>query len=143
MIAAMRDEHWKPEPWSHLAILVVDDYHAMVTTTRRMLQQLNFVNVREASDGSAALDLLRAANYDLVISDLRMEKMDGLTLLAHVRADPLLQRLPFIMLTAAADIDHVAAAKKAGVTDYIVKPFSLATLRAKMSATLARIGVRQ
>jgi two-component system chemotaxis response regulator CheY len=124
---------------NHMAILVVDDYHAMVTTTRRMLQQIGFPNVSEAGNGLAALEALRRARYELVISDLRMEKMDGLTLLTEIRADPDLRHLPFIMLTASNELDRVAAAKNAGVTDYIVKPFSVATLKAKMTAAIARV----
>ena len=131
----MRDQ---PPVYNNLPILVVDDYLAMVTTTRRMLQTLGFVNVAAANDGVSALAALRSMPYQLVISDLRMEGMDGLTLLIEVRADPALRDIPFIMLTASGEIDYVAAAKRAGVTDYIIKPFSVATLKAKLNAVLSR-----
>jgi two-component system chemotaxis response regulator CheY len=128
-----------PSAHNNLPILVVDDYVAMVTTTRRMLQTLGFVNITAATDGVDALAALRSMPYQLIISDLRMEKMDGLALLHEVRADPALREIPFIMVTAAGEIDCVAAAKRAGVTDYIVKPFSVATLKAKLNAVLSRL----
>jgi two-component system chemotaxis response regulator CheY len=138
-VTAMRDATHHQPIYHNIPILVVDDYLAMVTTTRRMLQTLGFDNVTAASDGVDALAALRSMPYQLVISDLRMEKMDGLALLLEVRADPALRDIPFIMVTASGEIDYVAAAKRAGVTDYIVKPFSVATLKAKLTAVLSRL----
>src|SRR5579885_796401 len=107
------------------AILVVDDYHAMVLTIHHMLRQLGFHNLFEANDGNAAWQLLCARPFHLVISDLRMRDVSGLELLRRVRACETMRALPFIMVTAAGERDHVLEAKGAGVTDYIVKPFTI------------------
>lgn len=119
-----------------IPILVVDDYPAMITMIRRMLQTLGFVNVSPATDGGDAMIKLKASRFRLVISDLRMDKVDGLELLRQVRADEALSKLPFIMVTASSDRDLVIEAKSAGVTDYIVKPFTSATLQAKLTKAL-------
>jgi len=126
-------------PPSRFSILVVDDYAKMVTMIRRMLLQLGFANSFGAHDGRDALNMVLRGHIHLVISDLYMQKMDGMTLLSEIRADPVLKDIPFIMVTAANDLDRVVEAKHAGVTDYIVKPFSLATLKAKLNSTLGRV----
>jgi two-component system chemotaxis response regulator CheY len=118
----------------NMPVLVVDDYQTMVQIIRNLLKQLGFVSVDEASDGSAALDMMRQKHYGLVISDWHMEPMTGYELLREVRADDLLSRTPFIMVTAESKTDNVVAAKKAGVNNYIVKPFNAATLKAKIDA---------
>ncbi len=117
-----------------MPILVVDDYNTMVRIIRNLLKQLGFENVDDATDGSAALVKLRAKPYGLVISDWNMEPMTGYELLREVRADPALVKTPFIMVTAESKTENVIAAKKAGVSNYIVKPFNAATLKAKMEA---------
>lgn len=115
-------------------ILVVDDYQTMVRILRNLLKQIGFTDVDDASDGQAALEKLKAKNYGLVISDWNMAPMTGYELLQHVRADAELSSLPFIMVTAEAKTENVVAAKKAGVNNYIVKPFNAETLRTKISA---------
>jgi two-component system chemotaxis response regulator CheY len=115
-------------------VLVVDDYKTMIRIIRNLLKQLGFVNVDEASDGSSALGMMREKQYGLVISDWNMEPMTGYELLREVRADDHLSRTPFIMVTAESKTDNVIAAKKAGVNNYIVKPFNAATLKAKIDA---------
>ena len=117
-----------------MPVLVVDDYKTMIRIIRNLLKQLGFVNVDEASDGSAALNMMREKNYGLVISDWNMEPMTGYELLREVRADDVLSRTPFIMVTAESKTDNVIAAKKAGVNNYIVKPFNAATLKSKIDA---------
>ncbi len=117
-----------------LPVLVVDDYKTMIRIIRNLLKQLGFANVDEAGDGSAALDMMREKPYGLVISDWNMEPMTGYELLREVRADDRLSRTPFIMVTAESKTDNVIAAKKAGVNNYIVKPFNAATLKAKIDA---------
>jgi len=117
-----------------MPVLVVDDYKTMIRIIRNLLRQLGFVNVDEASDGSAALNMMREKNYGLVISDWNMEPMTGYELLREVRADDVLSRTPFIMVTAESKTDNVIAAKKAGVNNYIVKPFNAATLKSKIDA---------
>lgn len=119
-----------------LSILIVDDYKTMLRIIRNLLKQLGFHNVDEATDGAEALNKLRGKNYDLVISDWNMEPMTGYELLKEVRSDDMLKSLPFIMVTAESKTDNVIAAKKAGVNNYIVKPFNAATLKSKLSAVL-------
>ncbi len=119
-----------------MPILVVDDYNTMVRIIRNLLKQLGFENVDEASDGQAALGKMRVKPYGLVISDWNMEPMTGYELLQHVRADDKLKTTPFIMVTAESKTENVIAAKKAGVNNYIVKPFNAQTLKSKMVSVL-------
>jgi two-component system chemotaxis response regulator CheY len=109
-----------------MPILVVDDYNTMIRIIRNLLKQIGFENVDDASDGSAALAKMQGKKYGLVISDWNM--------LREVRASPELSQTPFIMITAESKTENVIAAKKAGVNNYIVKPFNAATLKTKMEA---------
>ena len=120
----------------NMKVLVVDDYKTMVRIIRNLLKQLNFNNVDEASDGSSALRKLREGSFDLDISDWNMEPMTGLQLLKEVRSDDRLKDTPFIMITAESKTENVIAAKQAGVSNYIVKPFNAATLKAKMASVI-------
>ncbi|MFL1462821.1 chemotaxis response regulator CheY [Roseococcus sp. DSY-14] len=117
-------------------VLIVDDYKTMLRIIRNLLKQLEFDNVEEATDGSEALAKLRAGNFGLVISDWNMEPMTGLDLLKEVRADARLKHTPFIMVTAESKTENVVAAKQAGVSNYIVKPFNAETLREKIEKVL-------
>jgi len=120
----------------NMPILIIDDYKTMLRIIRNLLKQLGFDNVDEATDGSAALAKMRTRQYGLVISDWNMEPMTGYQLLQEVRADEALKATPFIMITAESKTDNVIAAKKAGVNNYIAKPFNAATLKTKMAAVL-------
>ncbi|MBE7638492.1 response regulator [Sneathiella sp. P13V-1] len=120
----------------NMPILIIDDYKTMLRIIRNLLKQLGFDNVDEATDGSAALAKMRTKQYGLIISDWNMEPMTGYQLLQEVRSDEALKATPFIMITAESKTDNVIAAKKAGVNNYIVKPFNAATLKTKMSAVL-------
>jgi len=120
----------------NMPILIVDDYKTMLRIIRNLLKQLDFVNVDEATDGSMALQKLRDKNYGLVISDWNMEPMSGMQLLQEVRADVKLKEIPFIMITAESKTENVVAAKEAGVSNYIVKPFNAATLKNKLTSVL-------
>ncbi|MDJ1157887.1 response regulator [Chelatococcus sp. SYSU_G07232] len=115
-----------------MPILVVDDYQTMVRIIRNLLKQIGFEDVDEASDGTTALAKMRERRYALVISDWNMEPMTGYELLQQVRADATLNHTPFIMVTAESKTENVVAAKKAGVNNYIVKPFNAQTLKAKI-----------
>ena len=119
-----------------MPVLVVDDYKTMIRIIRNLLKQLGFQNVDEAEDGAAALSKLRMKQYGLVISDWNMEPMTGYELLKEVRADDKLKSTPFIMVTAESKTENVIAAKKAGVNNYIVKPFNAATLKGKMQSVI-------
>ncbi len=120
----------------NMKVLVVDDYKTMVRIIRNLLKQLNFNNVEEAADGGSALRKLREGNFGLVVSDWNMEPMTGFQLLKEVRADEMLKDLPFIMVTAESKTENVIAAKEAGVSNYIVKPFNAATLKSKLTGVL-------
>ena len=120
----------------NMPILIVDDYKTMLRIIRNLLKQLGFNNVDEATDGSQALHKLRDKSYSLVISDWNMEPMTGIQLLREVRADGKLKELPFIMVTAESKTENVVAAKAAGVSNYIVKPFNAATLKQKLTSIL-------
>src|SRR3979411_68033 len=113
-------------------VLIVDDYKTMLRIIRNLLEQIEFNNVEEASDGAEALAKLRTGNFGLVISDWNMAPMTGLQLLQEVRADTRLKHVPFIMITAESKTENVVAAKQAGVSNYIVKPFNAETLKGKI-----------
>lgn len=120
-----------------MPILVVDDYQTMVRIIRNLLKQLGFENVDDASDGSAAISKMRDKKYGLVISDWNMEPMSGFELLQKVREETALSETPFIIVTAELKTENVVAAKKAGVSNYIVKPFNAQTLKTKIESVCA------
>ena len=117
-----------------MPVLVVDDYNTMIRIIRNLLKQIGFQDIDDAADGSAALARMREKRYGLVISDWNMEPMTGYEILKEVRADPGLSKTPFIMVTAESKTENVIAAKKAGVNNYIVKPFNAQTLQSKIEA---------
>ncbi len=119
-----------------MPVLVVDDYKTMIRIITNLLKQLGFENIDDAADGKEALAKMQENSYGLVISDWNMEPMTGYELLREVRADDKLKTTPFIMVTAESKTENVIAAKKAGVNNYIVKPFNAATLKGKITAVL-------
>jgi two-component system chemotaxis response regulator CheY len=120
-----------------MSILIVDDYNTMIRIIRNLLKQLGFENVDDANDGTTALAKMREKQYGLVISDWNMVPMTGYDLLREIRSDPALRSTRFIMVTAESKTDNVIAAKKAGVDNYIVKPFNAQTLQHKIQAVFA------
>jgi two-component system, chemotaxis family, chemotaxis protein CheY len=116
-----------------LTILVVDDFSTMRRVVRNILRELDFKNVLEADDGSTALEILKAEKVDLIVSDWNMPKMTGLELLKLVRAMERTKKIPFLMVTAEAQMDNIVEAVKAGVSNYILKPFTATTLSDKIS----------
>ena len=119
-----------------MKIMIVDDYKTMLRILRNLLKQLNFLNVEEATDGSMALEMLRKNTFGMVISDWSMEPMTGIQLLREVRSDDRLKHLPFIMIIEGGKSENVFAAKEAGVSNYIVKPFNAEILKTKMFSVL-------
>ncbi|MFN5589840.1 MAG: response regulator [Holosporales bacterium] len=117
-------------------VLIVDDYKTMLRIVRNLLKQIGFNNVDEAEDGVSAYAKLQQRSYGLVISDWNMQPMSGYDLLLKLRAEPRFKDLPFILVTAEGKTENVIAAKKAGVNNYIVKPFNAQTLQSKMAAVL-------
>jgi two-component system, chemotaxis family, chemotaxis protein CheY len=120
-----------------MPVLVVDDFATMVRIIRHLLKQIGFADVDDANDGGTALAKMHEKRYGLVISDWNMEPMTGFDLLREVRADPQLGATPFIMVTAESKTENVVAARKAGVNNYIVKPFNAQTLKSKIESVLA------
>ena len=121
-----------------MPILVVDDYSTMIRIICNLLKQIGYQNIDNANDGATALAKMRAKRYGLVISDWNMEPMSGYDLLKEVRADAALATTPFIMITAESKTENVIAAKRAGVSNYIVKPFNAQTLQNKIAAVIAQ-----
>jgi two-component system chemotaxis response regulator CheY len=117
-------------------ILIVDDYKTMLKIIRSLLQQLGFNNVDEAISAPDALALMEKKEYGLIISDWNMEPMTGLEFLQKIRTTEKTKALPFIMITAESKTENVIIAKKAGVSNYIVKPFTANILKEKMTAVL-------
>jgi two-component system chemotaxis response regulator CheY len=117
-----------------MPVLIVDDYSTMVRIIRNLLRQLGFEHIDDASDGSQALAKMQERKSGLVISDWNMEPMTGYDLLKQVRCSPDLSATPFIMVTAESKTENVIAAKKAGVSNYIVKPFNAQTLKTKIES---------
>lgn len=117
-------------------VLIVDDYKTMLRVLHSLLKQMNFSDIHEAEDGSAALEKLRRETFGLIISDWNMEPMSGMELLKQVRSDDALKDIPFIMITAESASENVIAAKEAGVSNYIIKPFTAETLKTKLVSVL-------
>ncbi|MEX0692917.1 MAG: response regulator [Rhodospirillales bacterium] len=119
-----------------MRVLIVDDYQTMLRVLKSLLRQLKFTSIDEASNGADALEMLQKGDYGMVISDWNMEPMDGLELLCAVRADDALKDMPFIMITAESTTEKMIRAKKAGVSNYIIKPFTAETLKTKLVSVL-------
>ena len=120
-------------------VLVVDDYKTMVRIIRSLMEQLGFHNVDDATDGPTALGMIRGKDYGLVLSDWNMQPMSGFELLEAVRADERTRLLPFVMVTAESKVENVVAARQAGVNNYIIKPFTLAVRKQKLSTVLGEL----
>ena len=119
-----------------MKILVVDDVKTMVRIVRKILKQLGYEDVEEAYDGVGALEKVLSSDFGLIISDWNMEPMTGFELLQRVRSDPVKAHIPFILVTAEAKADNLAAAKAAGVTGYLIKPFNEKTLSEQIGLAL-------
>lgn len=117
-----------------MPILIIDDYKTMLRIVRGLLNQLGFNNIDEASDGTMGWDMIQKKQYGLVVSDWNMEPMSGFELLKLVRGTDKTRQLPFIMVTAESKTENIIAAKQAGVSNYIVKPFNAQTLKQKIEA---------
>ncbi len=113
-------------------ILVVDDFSTMRRIIKNLLHDLGYAKVTEADDGNTALPLLKGGNFDFLISDWNMPGMSGLELLKQVRADAKLAKLPVLMLTAEAKREQIVEAAQAGVSGYVIKPFTAQTLKEKI-----------
>ena len=117
----------------NMKILVVDDFATMRRIVKNILRQLGFTNIVEADDGTTGMAKLKSEKIDFVITDWNMPKMTGLELLKEIRADADMKDLPVLMVTAEALQENIVAAVKAGVSNYIVKPFDAQTLGEKLA----------
>ncbi|MHB1285249.1 MAG: chemotaxis response regulator CheY [Leptospirales bacterium] len=117
----------------NMRVLVVDDFSTMRRIVKNTLRQIGFSTIEEAEDGQKAYDRLMSEKFDFVVSDWNMPNMTGIDLLRKVRATPQIKHLPFLMVTAEAKQENVVEAIKAGVSNYIVKPFTVATLQEKVA----------
>jgi two-component system chemotaxis response regulator CheY len=122
-----------------IKVLIVDDQQVMRSLVRSGLQQLGFTDFQEASDGEDALRHLLARPVNLVISDFNMPKLDGLSMLRAIRSHPPLAKTAFIMLTGRADKELVQRAVQFGVNNYLVKPFTVATLQGKIESVFGAL----
>jgi len=122
---------------SSIRFLVVDDFSTMRRIIRNFLADLGYTNVAEADDGRTALPVLKAGAVDFLITDWNMPGMPGLQLLKEVRSDPVIKKLPVLMVTAEAKREQIVEAAQAGVSGYVVKPFTAQTLKDKIDKILA------
>jgi two-component system chemotaxis response regulator CheY len=123
-----------------MRVLVVDDFATMRKIVRNVLRQINIDNVADAENGKQALGMLQKESFDLIISDWIMPEMTGIEFLKACKADDALKLIPFLMVTAEAQQESVVEAIKAGVDNYIVKPFTPDKLQAAIDKARARIG---
>lgn len=115
-----------------MKILVVDDMVTMRRIVKNILKQLGFANIEEAENGQEGLQKLRADTFGFVVSDWNMPIMTGIDMLRAIRADEKLKAIPVLMVTAEAQQSNLVEAVQAGVSNYIVKPFTAETMQEKL-----------
>ena len=123
----------------NMKILVVDDFSTMRRIIKNILKEIGYTNVDEADDGSAALEKLKSARFDFVVTDWNMPNMPGIDLLKAIRQDQDLKATPVLMVTAEAAKENVVTAVAAGVNNYIVKPFTAAALKERIDLILEKL----
>ena len=124
-----------------LRFLIVDDFSTMRRILRNLLKESGFADADEAEDGVAALNKLRNAKFDFVVTDINMPNMNGFELLTQIKADPALKHLPVLMVTAEARKEDIVMAAQGGAAGYIVKPFTKATLEEKLANIFKKLGI--
>ena len=117
----------------NMKILVVDDMSTMRRIVKNILKQLGFNNLEEAENGQEALKKLKADTYGFVVSDWNMPIMMGIDMLRAIRADETLKKIPVLMVTAEAQKENLMEAVQAGVSNYVVKPFTAETMQEKIN----------
>jgi len=122
---------------TNMRVLIVDDFATMRRILKNILKQIGFKNISEADNGKAALKELKNERFDLVLCDWNMPEMPGIELLNQVRSDEQLKGIPFVMVTAEAKKENILEAVKAGVSSYIVKPFTAETISEKLKKIFA------
>ncbi len=124
---------------TELKFLIVDDFSTMRRIVRGLLKEMGCNNADEAEDGAVALNMLKAAKYDFVVSDINMPNMNGFDLLKAVKAEDSLKHIPVLMVTAEARKEDIVLAAQSGAAGYIVKPFTKATLEEKVQKILQKL----
>ncbi|MBF0210867.1 MAG: response regulator [Desulfamplus sp.] len=119
-----------------IRVLIVDDFATMRRILKNILKQIGFKNLLEADDGTTAMEVLEKNDIELVISDWNMPKMTGLELLKWVRGNKKYAKTPFLMVTAEAQKQNVIEAVQAGVSNYVVKPFTAEAISEKLKKIL-------
>ena len=122
-----------------IKVLLVDDQLTIRSLVRSGLQQIGISDVQEAADGEAGLRSAVEQTPHLIVSDYNMPKLDGLGLLRAVRSHPPTAKTVFIMLTGSADRELVQRAMQYGVNNYLVKPFTVQTLKDKIEAVFGKL----
>lgn len=122
-----------------MKFLVVDDFSTMRRIVRGLLKEIGYNNVEEAEDGVEALNMLKQAKFDFVVSDINMPNMTGFELLNAIKADANLKHLPVLMVTAEARKEDIVLAAQSGAAGYIVKPFTKATLEEKVQKIMQKL----
>jgi two-component system chemotaxis response regulator CheY len=121
-----------------MKILVVDDFPTMRRIVKTLMRQNGYNNFVEAEDGQQGFRMLESTpDIEFIVSDWNMPNMTGLEFLKAVRADPRFKHLPFLMVTAEAEKENIIEAVKSGVSNYVVKPFTGATLQEKLAKVFA------
>lgn len=123
----------------NMKILVVDDFSTMRRIIKNILREIGYNNVEEADDGTTALEKLRTAKFDFVVTDWNMPNMPGIELLKAIRSDGALRDTPVLMVTAEAAKENIVSAVQAGVNNYIVKPFTAAALKERIDLILQKV----
>ncbi len=121
-----------------MKVLVVDDMSTMRRIIKNVLRQIGYTSVEEAADGKEALEKLKGGGFGLVVSDWNMPVMSGIELLRAIRADAELKALPVLMVTAEAQKENIIEAVQAGVSNYVVKPFTAEALLEKLTKVFAK-----
>jgi two-component system, chemotaxis family, chemotaxis protein CheY len=109
---------------SKVRILIVDDNEMLRTVLRRMMESLGFLNVHDAEDGEAALQKVAALDFDVVLTDWQMPRMDGITLLRRLRSCPATARLPVVVTSGSLSFERIVEACDAGANGVLAKPFA-------------------
>ncbi|NKI93153.1 chemotaxis response regulator CheY [Rhizobacter sp. SG703] len=122
-----------------LKFLIVDDFSTMRRIVRGLLKEIGYNNAEEAEDGAVALNMLKNAKFDFVVSDINMPNMNGFELLTAVKADASLKHIPVLMVTAEARKEDIVRAAQDGAAGYIVKPFTKATLEEKVQKIMQKL----
>jgi two-component system, chemotaxis family, chemotaxis protein CheY len=120
-----------------IKILVVDDFATMRRIIKNILKQLGYNDLDEADDGAAAIAKLKSSKFDFVITDWNMPNMSGLELVKAIRSDENIKGIPILMVTAEALKENIIEAVKAGVNNYIVKPFTAEVMKEKIDKIFA------